>query len=102
MEDDLAHDHHEQPGILRGRRTVEIMVLLLTATVCLFILASGGVITFVVLTRPGTDVNTVMQSLIGIISTILGALLGLLVGRAVTPIEPMPDTESWNSPEKRP
>lgn len=72
----FAYRHH-----MSGRSTIEIMVLMLTGTVCLSLLAIGISITVVEAVNPEADTGPAFNALADVLSMILGALLGLLAGR---------------------
>lgn len=67
---------------MKGRSTVEVMVLMLTFTVCFGILATGATIAVIEIRDPSVDTSSITQSLLSLVSGILGALLGLLAGKA--------------------
>ena len=69
-------------GRLRDRPTIELVILAFTATIAVvvFLLALG--ITFAgTLTPNDAQSERYLQILLSIVSTLLGALLGLLAGR---------------------
>jgi hypothetical protein len=64
------------------RSTIELMVLILTVTVCATILLIGGGIAVSELIHPEVDTSAAASGLAQVLSMILGALLGLLAGRS--------------------
>jgi len=68
--------------MFRNRSVVEIMVLTFTVIVAFSLLALGATIALVEIRNPATDTSAAVQSLTSILSGIVGALLGLLAGRA--------------------
>jgi hypothetical protein len=66
----------------RNRSVVEIMVLIFTGIVGFSLLALGATIAIVEIRDPTTDTSSAVQALTSILSGIVGALLGLLAGRA--------------------
>ena len=66
---------------LRDRSTGDLLVLLVTTTVCVAILASGATIVVVEITRPETDTADGLKTITGIINTLIGLLAGFLAGK---------------------
>lgn len=58
------------------------MVLILTLTVCISILGLGLSVAIIEIRDPTADTSDVMAALLSLITGIVGALLGLLAGRA--------------------
>ena len=72
----------------RPRRTViEIMVLTFTFVVCFILLLTSVSIAIVEINDPTVDTDKITQSLISLVSGILGALLGLIAGRSAAASE---------------
>jgi hypothetical protein len=69
---------------MRGRSAIELMTLMLTATVCLSLLFFGVAIAIYAFINPGADLSGVIGVMSDIVSMVLGALLGLLAGRSET------------------
>lgn len=67
---------------LAGRTSVELMILCFTVVVGLTILFTGATIAIMEIANPETDTSQVVDSLTAIITTILGALLGLIAGKS--------------------
>jgi uncharacterized sodium:solute symporter family permease YidK len=67
--------------VFQNRSAVEIIVLVLTCTVSLALLLFGGALAVIALVHPETDISRAVESMISVISGIVGALLGLLAGR---------------------
>ena len=57
------------------------MVIAFTAVVCFTLVMTGVIVAIVEVRDPTTDTDTIVQSLISLISGILGALLGLIAGK---------------------
>ena len=68
--------------MLKGRSVIELLVLLFAAVVTFFILVGWIVIAVIQIRDPGADTNTMVQTLVSLVSGILGALLGLIAGKA--------------------
>ena len=60
---------------------IEMMVITFVAIVAFILIASSVTIMIVEIKDPETDTTTITQSLISLISGILGALLGLIAGK---------------------
>jgi hypothetical protein len=67
---------------MRERSVIELMVLALTLLVGVVIVTTAGTIAFVEIRDPETDSATAVQWLFGLTGTLVGALLGLLAGKA--------------------
>jgi hypothetical protein len=70
-------------GPWENRPTAEILVLMITGTVCFSVLASGMVIGVIAFFHPDSDVSVWVSKTSGIINTMVGLLAGFLAGRAV-------------------
>lgn len=66
---------------MRHRSVIEIMVLTFTFVVGFSLIMTGVVVAIVEIRNPEADTSTIVQSLISLISGILGALLGLIAGK---------------------
>lgn len=66
--------------MLGDRSTIELMVLMLTTTVCLGLLLIGAGITVIELVNPEADTSVAVAGLGSVLGTLLGAVLGLLAG----------------------
>jgi hypothetical protein len=66
---------------LRDRSTGDLLVLMVTMTVCFAILSSGAVIVIVEITNPKTDTEAGLRTITGIINTMIGLLAGFLAGK---------------------
>lgn len=64
--------------MFKGRNTVELIILALTAVVAFSVLFGGATVAYLEFRDPSTDNSAVEEHLFNIISTILGALLGFL------------------------
>ena len=67
---------------MRNRSVLELMVLILTTVIAVSIMAIGATIAIVEIRDPDVDTSAAAQSLLTLISGIVGALLGLLAGRS--------------------
>jgi len=68
--------------MFRNRSVVEIIVLTFTLVVGASLLGLGGIIAINEIRDPATDTSAAVQSLVSVLSGIIGALLGLLAGKA--------------------
>ena len=68
---------------MRERSVIELMVLILTLVVGLTMIGFGIAIAVIEIRDPEADTSQGSAVLINLISTTLGALLGLLAGRSV-------------------
>jgi len=66
---------------LRDRSTGDLLVLMVTATVCISIMASGVTIVIVEIVKPQSDTTDGLQSITGIINTLIGLIAGFLAGK---------------------
>lgn len=66
---------------LRDRSTGDLLVLMVTMTVCISIMASGATIVIVELSNPQTDTEAGLRTITGIINTMIGLLAGFLAGK---------------------
>ena len=72
---------------MRNRSVIEIMVLTFTFVVGFSLLMTGLVVAIIEIKDPTVDTETITQSLISLISGILGALLGLIAGKTISTSE---------------
>ena len=81
----MPNDTPEKPRLLHDllahRSTVDLMILAFTFVVGFSILATGATIAIIEITNPSADTTTVVESLLTIITGIVGALLGLIAGK---------------------
>jgi len=68
--------------MFRNRSVVEIIVLTFTLVVGASLLGLGGIIAIIEIRDPATDTSAAVQSLVSVLSGIIGALVGLLAGKA--------------------
>jgi hypothetical protein len=68
--------------MLKGRSVIEVMVLTFTLVVAISILGLGFLIIYVELKNPEADTGLIANTLMSLISGILGALLGLIAGKS--------------------
>ena len=64
------------------RSVVEIIAIVLTIVLAVVILGSGAAIAVIEVVHPKTDTSDGVDALGRVVSVILGALLGVLAGRA--------------------
>jgi hypothetical protein len=69
------------PGFWEKKTTGEIMVLVITFTVCFGVLASGVTIAILAIFRPSIDITLWASRITGIMNTMIGLLAGFLAGR---------------------
>lgn len=67
---------------MKNRSTVEIMVLVFTFVVAFMIVGLGCMILVVEVNNPEADTGLIANTLMSLVSGILGALLGLIAGKA--------------------
>lgn len=67
---------------MRNRSVIELLVLALTFVVGATLVGAGVTIGIIEIRDPEADTSIAANILINTVSTILGALLGLLVGRS--------------------
>lgn len=68
--------------MFKGRSVIEIMVLTMTFVVAISITGLGFLIIFVEMRNPEADTGLIANTLMSLISGILGALLGLIAGKS--------------------
>lgn len=68
--------------MFHNRSVVEIMVILFSLVVSFSLLATGAMVAIVEIRDPTADTDTAVDVLFTAITVILGALLGLLAGKA--------------------
>jgi cytochrome c biogenesis protein CcdA len=66
---------------MKNRSVIEVMVLTFTFIVGFTLVMTGVTIAIIEIKNPTADTDTIVQSLISLISGILGALLGLIAGK---------------------
>lgn len=76
---------------LRDRSTGDLLVLMVTMTVCVAILASGVTIVVVELTNPQTDTEAGLRTITGIINTLIGLIAGFLAGKTGSTLDKKAD-----------
>lgn len=67
---------------MRNRSVIELMVLILTLVVGLSMIGFGLTLAIIEIRDPEADTSTAGSVLVNLISTTLGALLGLIAGRS--------------------
>jgi hypothetical protein len=67
---------------MKGRSVIELMVLTFTFVVAISILGLGFLIIWAEVNNPEADTGLIANTLMSLISGILGALLGLIAGKA--------------------
>jgi hypothetical protein len=69
---------------MKNRSVIEIMVLTFTFVIAIIIVAMSVLVCVVEIRDPKADTSALVKTLEGIMVLILGALLGLLAGKAAT------------------
>lgn len=69
---------------MRNRSVIELMVMTFTFVIGFFIIGLGVLICFIEVRNPEADTGVLANTLATLVSGILGALLGLLAGKAST------------------
>ena len=67
---------------MKGRSVIEIMVLVFTFIVAFMIVGLGVMIIVVEVNHPEADTGLIANTLMSLVSGILGALLGLIAGKS--------------------
>jgi uncharacterized membrane protein HdeD (DUF308 family) len=67
---------------MKGRSVIEIMVLAFTFIVAFMIIGLGVMIIIVEVNHPEADTGLIANTLMSLVSGILGALLGLIAGKS--------------------
>ena len=68
--------------MFKGRSAIEILVIVFTLTIAIVIIGFGGAIAFIKIRDPKVDVTDAARALIGVVASILSALLGLMAGKS--------------------
>lgn len=76
---------------MKNRSTIEIMVIVFTFVVAFFIVGLGILIVIVESNNPEADTGVIANTLSTLVSGILGALLGLIAGKASNSFGSRPD-----------
>ena len=63
--------------------TGELVVLMLTATACLFVLFAGAGLTYLAVARPSEDITGAVAQLEAAVTALVGGIFGYLGGRSV-------------------
>ena len=66
---------------LRDRSTGDLLILMVTFTVCFSVLASGATLAVVAFVNPEADFGLWTSRIAGILNTMLGVMAGYLAGR---------------------
>jgi hypothetical protein len=66
-----------------NRPLVELMVLMITGTVCVILLLLAGGVAIVEVVNPTADTSKAVAALSTVTSTLLGAVLGLIAGHTL-------------------
>jgi hypothetical protein len=70
--------------MFKGRSVIEVMVITFTFVVAISIMGLGFLIIWVEFRNPEADTALIANTLMSLISGILGALLGLIAGKSST------------------
>jgi len=65
------------------RAAIEVIVLMITGTVCAILILIAVGVAVVEIISPETDTSEVVSTLGSIVSTLLGAVFGLIVGHTM-------------------
>jgi len=76
--------------VFKGRSAIEILVIVFTLTIAIVIIGFGGAIAFIKIRDPKVDISDAARALIGVVASILSALLGLLAGKSEMLNRPLP------------
>jgi len=71
----------ERHGLLTGRTTGDLLILLIASTVCFAVLASGAGLFIVSVLHPESDSSAGFHAIGDVINTLIGLLAGFLAGR---------------------
>lgn len=71
------------PRRLLTRPTIEVVILILTVTVCLIMLSGFLYVGIVSVVRPEQDTFRVAEALIQLLDVIVGGLVGFVAGRSM-------------------
>lgn len=71
----------EKPHWFEHRSTGDLLVMLIAATVCFCVLASGATVALLAFIRPEVDTSTAVGTISDVINTLIGLLAGFLAGR---------------------
>jgi hypothetical protein len=71
--------------MLKGRSVIEIMVLVFTGIVAFTLVGLGVIILVVEVKHPEADTALLVNTMMSLVSGILGALLGLIAGKSNSP-----------------
>lgn len=69
-------------GWLRDRPTLDVVVIMLTVVVGIVVVGATATVAVIEIVSPTVDTDEVVSLLDAHVGTILGALIGLLVGQA--------------------
>ena len=83
---------------MKNRSVIEVMVLVFTFVVGMIIVGLSFMIVFVELRDPEADTAVLANTLMSLVSGILGALLGLIAGRSSTGLNRRPDGSDDDAP----
>lgn len=67
---------------LTDRPTGDLLVLMIAATICFTVLASGAAVAIIELKDPSVDTSKEVGAIRDIVGTLIGLLAGYLAGRA--------------------
>lgn len=71
----------EKPHWFENRSTGDLLVMLIAATVCFCVLASGATVALLAFIHPEVDTSTAVGTISDVINTLIGLLAGFLAGR---------------------
>lgn len=64
------------------RSTTDILILMISGTVCFSVIAAGGAVAIIEIKNPLVDTDMIVQALRDTINTLIGLLAGFLAGKA--------------------
>lgn len=68
--------------VLAARSVTDLMILTFTLVVAISLLATGATIAIIEIRDPTTDTSAIVETMTSTITTIIGALLGLIAGKS--------------------
>ena len=68
--------------MFKGRSTIEIMILVFTFVVAFMIVGLSVLVLLIEMRTPEADTGIISNTLMSLVSGILGALLGLIAGKS--------------------
>jgi rRNA processing protein Krr1/Pno1 len=88
--EDSSPAAHPVMTLLAARSVTDLIVLTFTVVVAVSILATGATIAVIEIRDPATDTTAIVDTLTSTVTTIIGALLGLIAGKSEMSSRPTP------------